>query len=57
MYAIMQHNIDCNIVYIVNQLSFTYQRLALELRVFISLPTELTKVANFIYALKEKQRV
>ena len=55
--AIMQHDIGCNIVDVANQLSFAYRGLAPELRVFVSPPTESTKAANFIYALKEKQEV
>ena len=53
----MRHGIGCNIVDVANQLSFAYRGLAPELRVFISPPTELTKAADFIRALKEKQEV
>ena len=55
--AIIRYNIGCNIVDIVNQLSFAYRGLAPELRVFVSPPTELTKAADFIYVLEEKQEV
>ena len=55
--AIMQHGIGCNIVDIANQLSFAYRGLAPELRVFVSPPTESTKVADFIRTLEEKQKV
>lgn len=53
--AIMRHGIDCNINDISNQLSFAYQGLAPELRVFVSSPTESTKAAKFIHILEEKQ--
>lgn len=55
--AIMQHCIRCNIVNIANQLSFAYQSLAPELRVFVSPSTEFTKAADFICMLEEKQEV
>lgn len=57
VHAIIRHSIGCNIVDVANQLSFTYQGLTPELRVFISPPAKLTKAANFICALKEKQEV
>lgn len=53
----MQHGIGYNIVNIVNQLSFAYQGIALELRVFVLLPTKSTKAADFICTLEEKQEV
>ncbi len=55
--AIMRHGIGCNIVNIVNQLSFAYRSLAPELRVFVTPPTESTKASDFIRALEEKQEV
>ena len=55
--AIMRHGIGCNIVDVANQLFFTYRGLAPELRVFVSPPTEVTKAADFIRALEEKQEV
>lgn len=57
VYTIMQHGISCNIVDVANQLFFTYQGLTPKLRVFISPPTKLIKIPNFIHALKEKQEV
>ena len=53
----MQHSIGCNIVDVANQLSFAYQGLAPELRVFILPPNKLTKAVDFIRVLKEKQKV
>ncbi len=53
--AIIRHGIDCKIVDAANQLSFAYQKLAPELRLFISPPTNTTKVSDFIQALEEKQ--
>ena len=53
----MRHGIGCNIIDVANQLFFAYQGIAPELRVFVSLPTESTKAADFIRALKEKQEV
>ena len=50
----MRYGIRCNIVNIANQMFFAYQDLASELQVFVSLPTEFTKAANFICILKEK---
>ncbi len=55
--TIMRHGIGCNIVDIANQLSFAYRGLAPELRVFVSLPTESMKAADFICTLEEKQEV
>ncbi len=55
--TIMRHGIGCNIVDVANQLSFAYQGLASELRVFVSPLTESTKAADFICALEEKQEV
>lgn len=55
--AIMRHGIGCNIVDVSNQLSFAYRELAPKLRVFVSLPTELTKASDFIRALEQKQKV
>lgn len=55
--AIIQHRIGCNIVDVANKLFFAYQSLALEFRVFVSPPTELTKAADFICILEEKQEV
>lgn len=52
--AIIQHNIGCNIVNVANQLSFAYQGLVLELRVFVSFSTESTKAADFLCMLEEK---
>lgn len=46
--AIIRLGIGCNIVDIVNQLFFAYQRLAPELRFFIPPPTSATKASNFI---------
>lgn len=57
VHTIIQHNIGYNIVNNANQLSFAYRGLASKLKVFISLPTKLTKVANFICTLWEKQKV
>lgn len=54
---IMRYGIECNIIDVANQLSFAYQGIALELWVFVSPPTELTKAANFIHVLEEKQEV
>ncbi len=54
--AIIRHRIDCNIVDAANQLSFAYRGLAPELRLFISPPTNTTKVSDFIQALEEKQQ-
>lgn len=53
----MRHGIRCNIVDVANQLFFVYQGIALELRVFVLPLTNLTKVADFIHMLKEKQEV
>lgn len=53
----MRHGIRCNIIDVANQLSFAYQDLALELRVFVSPPTESTKAADFICILEEKQKI
>ena len=55
--TIMRHDIGCNVVDIANQLSFIYRGLAPKLRVFVSPPTESTKAADFICALKKKQKV
>ena len=55
--AIMRHGIGCNIVDMANQLSFAYQGLAPELRVFVSPLTESTKAADFICTFEEKQEV
>ena len=55
--AIMRHGIGCNIIDVVNQLSFAYRGLAPELRVFVSPPTKSTIAANFIRILEEKQKV
>ena len=55
--AIMRHGIGCNIVDVANQLFFAYRGIALKLRVFVSPPTESTKVADFICTLEEKQKV
>ena len=55
--TIMRHGIGCNIVDIANQLSFAYCGIAPELRVFVSLPMESTRAADFIRALEEKQEV
>lgn len=57
MRTIMQHGIGYNIVDIANQLSFTYQGLALKLQVFIASLTESMKVSDFIRTLKEKQEI
>lgn len=57
LHAIIQYGIGCNIVDIANQLFFAYQKLAPELRVFISPSTKSTKAADFIYTLKEKQEI
>lgn len=57
VYAIIRHGIGCNIVNIANQLSFAYRGIAPELRVFVSPPTDLTKAADFIRTLEEKQEV
>ncbi len=46
--TIMRYGIECNIVNVANQLFFAYRGLAPELRVFVSPPTELTKVADSI---------
>lgn len=53
----MRYGIGCNIIDMANQLSFAYRGIAPELGVFVSLPTESTRVADFIRALKEKQEV
>lgn len=53
----MQYRISSNIINVTNQLFFAYQKLASKLRIFISPPTKLTKAVDFIYALKEKQKV
>ncbi len=53
----MRHGIGCNIVDVANQLSFAYRGIAPELRVFVSPPTNLTKAADFIRMLEEKQEV
>lgn len=55
--AIMRHGIGCNINNVSNQLSFAYQGLAPELRVFVSPPTKSTKASNLIRILEEKQEV
>ena len=55
--AIMQHGIGCNIVDVANQLFFAPWGLAPELQLFVSPPTELTKAADFIRALEEKQEI
>ncbi len=55
--AIMCHGIGYNIVDVANHLSFAYRGIAPKLRVFVSLPTESTRVADFIRALEEKQEV
>lgn len=51
---IMLHGIRCNIVDIANQLFFSYQGLAPELRLFVSAPIKSTKIADFICVLKKK---
>lgn len=50
--SIMQYGIGCNIVDVTNHLSFAYKSLAPELQVFISLPIESTKAADFIRVLE-----
>ena len=55
--AILRYGIECNIVDIANQLLFTYQGLAPELRVFVSYPTKSTKASDFIFTLEKKQEV
>lgn len=55
--AIIQYGIGCNIVNVINQLSFTYQGLALELWVFVLPVTKSTNVADFIHILEEEQEV
>ncbi len=57
VHAIMQNGIGCNIIDVANQLSFAYRGLALELRVFVTPPTESIKASDFIYVLKKKQKV
>lgn len=53
--AIIRHGIGCNIIDIANQLSFAYQGLASELRVFIPSPTSATNTSDFIRTLEENQ--
>lgn len=53
----MRHGIGCKIVDVAKQLSFAYRSITPELRVFVLPPTKLTRVADFIHALKEKQEV
>ena len=55
--AIMQNGIGYNIINIANQLSFVYQGPAPVLQVFVSRPNELTKAADFICVLEQKQEV
>ena len=55
--AIMQQGIECNIVDVANQLFFAYWGIALELRVFVSPPTESIKVADFICMLEKRQEI
>lgn len=52
--AIMQHGIEYNIINIANQLSFIYQSIAPELRVFVLSLTKSIKAANFIRIFKKK---
>lgn len=53
----MQYGIDNNIVNIANQLSFAYQGIAPELKIYILASTKITKASNFIRALEKKQEV
>ena len=53
----MRYGVGCNIVNVANQLFFAYRGIAPELRVFVSLPTDSTKAADFIRTLKKKQKV
>lgn len=53
--AIIRYEISCNIVDIINQLSFTYRGVAPELKIFIPPPTQITKVSDFIYLMEEKR--
>lgn len=52
--AIMQYSKGCNIVDVANQLSFAYQGLAPEFRVFVAPPIESTKASDFIFTFEEK---
>lgn len=53
----MQYGIGCNIVDVVNQLSFAYKGLAPEFQVFVTLRTKSTKTSDFIRVLEKKQNV
>lgn len=53
----MYYEIGCNIFDISNQLLFIFQELALELKIFVLLSTQLTKVFDYIQAFKEKYKV
>lgn len=57
IHIIMRYGLGYIIVDIANQLSFVYRGLALELRAFITLPTNTTKTTNFILAVEEKQEL
>lgn len=53
----MRHGLECNIRNIANQLSFVYSGFAKELRVFITLPTNILKATVFIWTLEAMQEV
>lgn len=54
--AIIRYGIGYNIVNISNQLSFAYQDLAYNTRIFIFTSTTMTKASNFIKSIEEKQK-
>lgn len=53
--GIIQHGIGCNIVDIANQLSFAYQNMAPELKIFLPPFDYIIKANNFICLMEEKQ--
>lgn len=53
--AIIYHGLGYIIVDIANQLSLAYRGLALELRLFITSSTNITKATDFICTFKEKE--
>lgn len=57
VWAIICHGLEYNIVDIANQLLFAYRSLVLELWVFITLVTNITKIADFIQILEKKQEI
>lgn len=57
VWAIMRHDIECNIIDVANQLFFANQGIVPELRVIMLPPTESIKAADFICVLEERQKI